>query len=381
MTDPVVAWRDFCARMSAAGEQLLGEEWPADPAARAEGIHHLANQVACWLTHGMVAGDPEHPAWFRSSDPVFRWGGPNVDQVARRARIDGRGVYRVSGRMGSCEEFVLQIKTGAVQTGGADIVTEIYASQLGLGPGDPIDIVLGGDSPGAHPLDPAATFLHVRDYYYDWHATEPATFVLERLDPTEPPAPPGPGAVAGFLDDTAGQIEHSMVFWRDYQIRMRADGELNVFSPPAYMGRGVQDIVYAHAFVRLPSGHALVVELDPAAADVWGAGMYNRVWYEPLDFAHRLGSLNHRQAVADADGVVRLVLCGPDPGCANWLDTQGRDEVLATIRWSRPPEIPSVTATVVALDELPPTIARVTPSERTAQVEARAAHVAWRFRT
>ena len=106
------------------------------PEAAAEGLHHLANQVACWLTYGIGSSDPMRPVFFRSSDPVYEWGGPNADQVARRAAISGDAVYRITGTMGGCEEFVLQIKRGAAQSGGAGVATEVSASALGLGPGD-----------------------------------------------------------------------------------------------------------------------------------------------------------------------------------------------------------------------------------------------------
>ena len=84
------AWRSFCERIAAVGDRILGDDFPADPRDRAEGVRHLANQVACWLTYAVGHTDPAHPAFFRSSDPVYQWGGPNVDQVARRAAICGR---------------------------------------------------------------------------------------------------------------------------------------------------------------------------------------------------------------------------------------------------------------------------------------------------
>ena len=134
-------WREFCDRLAELGEKL---EPGGEPG---EGVRHLANQVACWLTYSIGYQDPAHPAFFRSSDPVYQWGGPNADQVARRARIAGDGIYRISGHMGSCEEFVLQVKLGATQSGGAGIALEVAASELGLGPGDDIDIVLSATKP------------------------------------------------------------------------------------------------------------------------------------------------------------------------------------------------------------------------------------------
>jgi len=383
------AWREFCDRMAAVGDRILADDFPSEPADRAEGVRHLATQVACWLTYATGYADPQHPAFFRSSDPVFLWGGPNVDQVARRARVAGDGVYRISGHMGACEEFVLQVKLGATQSGGADVGTEISASQLGVGPGDDFEILLSAEpQPGSwFALDSDASFVHVRDYYFDWQPREPATFVIERLDTQGHPAdPPSPDRVAVMLDDAAREVEHSLVFWRDYQARMReAAQEVNRFGEPAFIGRAVRDMQYSHAFVVVGSGDALVVELDPADATLWDVMLYNRAWYEALDFATRVTSLNHRQVAVDGDGRVRVVVAAFDPGVANWLDTEGRPEVLATIRWFRPPTTPTVHASLVPrdrlADRLPADTAHLDPGARRDQVRARAAHVAWRYRS
>jgi hypothetical protein len=383
------AWQEFCDRLAAVGERILADDFPAEPGDRAEGVRHLATQVACWLTYATGYADPERPVFFRSSDPVFLWGGPNVDQVARRARIAGDGVYRVSGHMGACEEFVLQVKLGATQSGGAEVGTEISASQLGVGPGDDFEILLSAEAqPGTWlALDPDASFVHVRDYYFDWQPREPATFVIERLDTQGVPAErPSPARVAEMLDDAAREVEHSMVFWRDYQARMLAAAEeRNRFGEPAFIGRAVRDMQYSHAFVAVGGDDALVVELDPTDAALWDVMLYNRTWYEALDVATRVTSLNHRQVAVDDDGRVRVVIAGFDPGVTNWLDTQRRGEVLATIRWFRPPEAPTVRAELVRREQLaerlPTGTAQVDADARRAQIRARAAHVAWRYRS
>ena len=383
---PVVtgeAWRSFCTRMAEVGDRILADDFPSSASARAEGVRHLANQVACWLTYALGSTDPDHPVFFRSSDPVYLWGGPNVDQVARRALISGAGVYRISGEMGSCEEFVLQVKSGKVQSGGADVDHEVFASDLGIGPGDAFEIVLGGPPVPGHwvELGSDASFVHIRDYYFDWQARQPATFVIDRVDSHGPPGQVAPERVGALLEDAAAQVEHSIVFWNDYQRRMRAANPVNTFSPPAGAARGVQDIVYSHAFVALGAEEAMVVELDGRDAAWWGVQLYNRSWYEPLDFAHRAASRNQRQVAPHADGPVTLVLAGRDPGVANWLDTEGRDEVLATVRWWRPVHEPSLRAYLTPLAALPAGLARATPAEREAELARRSAHTGWRYRT
>jgi hypothetical protein len=382
------AWRAFCDRLAAMGDRILGDGFPADARDRAEGMRHLATQVACWLTYATGYSDPARPAFFRSADPTYRWGGPNVDQVARRATIDGAGTYRVSGQMGSCEEFVLQLKGGATQSGGANIATEVSASQLGLGPGDRFEILLSADEqPGTWlALAPGPGFVHVRDYYFDWTATEPATFAIERLDTAGTAAPLVDAAqVAEMLEIAAHEIEHSTVYFRDYQARLRDAQRVNQFGVPDVSGRGVQDIIYSHGFVSLRDDQAMIVELDPNDATLWGISSYTRAWYEPLDYATRVTSRNHRQVTADDDGTVRVVLAARDPGSANWLDTEGRAEVLTTVRWFRPRRTPSIHAEVVPFAEIgahvPARHATVDADARAAELRGRAAHVAWRYRS
>jgi hypothetical protein len=373
------AWADFCRRIAALGDQLQTEA--QGPAAAAEGIHHLANQVACWLTYAIGHTDPAHPALFRSSDPVYQWGGPNADQVARRAAIDGSGTYRLVGSMGTCEEFVLQMKAGTAQSGGAGIAREVSASSLGLGPGDPIDVLLSTEESGGAwvALPPDTAFVHIRDYYFDWQPGEPATFVLERVDdPGEPKPARTSQRVAAMLADAAGEIEHSFAFWSGYQERMLGGQAANSFTQPGGAAGGVQAITYAHAGVALAPDEALVVELAADAAPLWDVQLYNRPWYEALDFAYRSTSTNHRMAEPQGDGTVRVVIAARDTGAANWLDTEDRDAVLATVRWWNAPAPPSVRAQVLAVSDVS---GPVSAQQRRAQIARRAAHAAWRYRT
>lgn len=380
----VEIWRAFCDRLAAMGDRVLADA-PASPLARAEGVRHLANQVACWTTYAIGHTDPARPAFFRSSDPVYQWGGPNADQVARRARIAGEGTYRISGSMGSCEEFILQIKLGATQSGGAGIAAEVSASSLGLGPGDSFEVIL---SAAAQPgrwieLHPDASFVHIRDYYFDWQSAEPATFVIERLDTPATPRPAiDTAGVAAILDSAASEIEHSVTFWSGYQQRMLGDQAINAFGAPAPAGRGVLDILYSHAGVSLGDDEALVVTLHHADAPMWDIQLYNRPWYEALDFANRVTCLNHRLAHVDEDGSVRIVIANHDPGVANWLDTEGRADVLATIRWWRAADAPRLEHAVVPFESLESTgLPHVDAAARDADIRRRSSHIAWRYRT
>jgi hypothetical protein len=283
--------------------------------------------------------------------------------------------------MGSCEEFVLQVKRGAAQSGGAGVATEIAASELGLGPGDDLDIVLGGPERAGRwiPLPEDAAFVHLRDYYFDWQATDPATFVLERLGAVPDRRPRTAEHVASVLDSVATEIEHSLAFWSGYQERLLGDQPPNRFGDPAGSAGGVQQIVYSHTGVALADDQALVVTMAPDDAPLWDVQLYNRPWYEALDPA-RPTNTNHRMASVDDDGAVRVVISARDVGAPNWLDTEGRDRVLATIRWWRPDRPPAVSSEVVAVVDAPGA-GSVDVEARAEQRRRRAAHTAWRYRT
>ena len=143
-------------------------------------------------------------------------------------------------------------------------------------------------------------------------------------------------------------------------------------------------MLYSDSYIRLDPGQAMVFAFDPSATRYWDAQLYSRAWYEPLDFVTRPTSLNHALAMPGADGVVRIVVCGEDPGVANWLDNEGRAEVLATIRFFGASAAPVVNAEVVAVAdlgrELPPHHPRVSADDRAAERERRQRHMAWRSR-
>ena len=376
------AWRQFCSRLADVGEQLLEPGFPSSPQDRAEGYRHLANQVACWLTYAVGSSDAEAPLLFRHNDLVYRWGGPNIDQNSRRTVISGAHSYRLSGSMGSCEEFALQVKHGEMHTGDAGIDATLWASDLGLGPGDTFAITISADASQDPTLriSPTAKLLHVRDYYYRWTPAEPAAFILERTDHSPiPPAPLTPARVEEMLDVAAGQVENSIRYWRDYQEQLRSETELNEFSPPGLVAEGVADMYYAHSFIRLAPGEALVVTVAPDEAAHWNLQLYSRAWYESLDFANRITHTNEALVERRPDGTAEVVISARDPGVVNWLDTEGRAEVMATSRWTRPGSVPSIATRVVALDALP--AAAVTPEQRQAQIARRRSHVAWRYHT
>ena len=156
-------WRQFCERMAGAGRpdprrrlSVVGARpgrglpAPGQPAVLLAHLQHRAHR--CQL-----------PQLFWHNNLVYRWGGPNVDQNARRAVIAGDGTYRISGNMHACNEFILQVKKGEMHTGGSVITGEARASDLGLGPGDDFEIFLSSERQPGH-LDSARSSVQPGSY-------------------------------------------------------------------------------------------------------------------------------------------------------------------------------------------------------------------------
>ena len=125
----------------------------------------------------------------------------------------------------------------------------------------------------------------------------------------------------------------------------------------------------------------------PAGGDYQGIQLAD-LWFSSLEYANRQTSLTTAQARPSADGAFRFVVCGEDPGVANWLDTTGRRRGVLLLRYDGTgrttfPEQEHPRAEVVPLAalqaHLPPDTPRSAPGERAAALAARRRHVQRRF--
>ena len=382
----LAALRDFSRRLEALGDRLADVDFPADPADRAEGVAHLAEQLVCWLGWAVGYADPRSPAFHRQNDLVTPWGGPNADNVYRHARVDPALRYRIRGRMGSCSDFILAVRAGFMHMPTWGTLAAVTASDLGIGPGEDFELLVGGDAEGAVPLPPGAIVVSIREYYFDWTPEEPATFTIECLDNDGTAGPRVTGdSMASRLADAISAVEHSVLYWNDYMRDARAAQPPNTFATGFQLAKGLEAARYAFCFWDLADEDALVVECDVPDARYWSFQLYTLAWFELVEPAGRITSLNHRQAGVSSDGRVRVVVSARDPGVPNWLDTGGRRAGLLTLRWFWPRSDPTPATRVVPADEvrsvLPGDAPQVSAADRRQEMARRREHLAWRFRT
>jgi len=380
------AWRALCRRLENIGNELLEPPFPLDEDTRAEGFDHLARQVLCWLGWAVGYGEPGSPAFMRQNDLVLQWGGPNVDNVYRHARIDPKRRYRISGKMHGCEEFVLALRAGFMHQPKWGTLAEITASSRGITRGGDINLLLGPGEVGEGyiPIPEGVVMASLREYYVDWAAREPATLVIECLDPTDVERP-GPADLAARFDEAVSGVEHSMRYWNRYLTDHRAAGIDNEFCEAIKVSKGLDAARYSFCFWDLAPDEALVVHSSVPDAPYWSMQTYRLHWFRAGDFANHVTSLNHRQATQSSEGLVHAVLAHSDPTTPNWIDTEGRRNGMLSFRWFWGVDNPRISTEVVPLSEvrnhLPPDTAQVSAETRRREVADRRTHSAWRYRS
>jgi hypothetical protein len=388
VSDDLARWQEFVARLDELGRTITAPPFPATAPDDLEGLRHLALQTVCWLEWSLAHQDPRAPFFQRQNDLVLQWGGPNADNVYRHARVHPSLTYRIVGRMHSCDDFILAIRRNFMHMENHGTIAELSAHEIGVGPGDEFEILLGGegDEPNRVPLPDEALSVSIREYYFDWQPHEPAVFTIECLDADGPAAPFTSDAFAFGLDEAATHLHRSLTYWNQYMLDARAEQTDNVFGGGYDVKRGLAAAKYAFCFFDLGPDEALVVDCDVPHSRYWSFHLYSLAWWEALEYATRVTTRNHTQTRISDDGRVRVVVAHEDPGVANWLDTEGRREALLTLRWFWPlGDPPSPVTQVVKLGDvraaLPADEPVVTPDQRQAELRARRDHLAWRFRT
>ena len=385
-TDLDAAWTDFADRVKAAGEAITGDGYPDDPRMRAEGYRYVGRLTS--LAHQLYLefGDTDRPSLFRYGDDTTPFGATNTDNNYCRAMLDPSGTYRLSGDVTGVKELLVSIHDGEFIYGKTAVLAEVALDQLEIGDDGLLELILGGASGTANwmPLTDEAVYVNIRQFVADWEHDAVATLHIERLDEVPPVTNVSPKSVAAALDKAAAWVETSVGFWNEYSEGLRLFTPTNEMSPPNRPEGAAVNMVLGGGRWELEPGQALLIEFDEPEATYWSIQTYMLGWLQPLDFTHRVTSLNDAQAQVDDDGKVRVVVAHEDPGVQNWLDTSGLHDGLVSYRWVRSATEPVPTASVVDLADvsahLPASTRRFAAEDRQAQIAARRRGVDRRFR-
>jgi len=223
-----------------------------------------------------------------------------------------------------------------------------------------------------------------------------------------PPAakPPTDREVARHAAALLHAATETLVGWE--KTGFAAPKTVNTLGKPIARGGGWG--YAANGTFRIADDEALVVTLDPLHARYVGFDLTNP-WLVSLEHVHGTGSLNNDQVQPNADGTITYVIAARDPGVYNWVSTAGQHAGNVLVRWQAVPEAATADAPagdaaagdaaavnaaaaataatavrsvkLVKLDALnaalPADARHVTPAERRALLDQRAAAYAHRY--
>ena len=371
-------WQAFCERLAGAGDVVLDSGQPGEDADRVEGFRHVLRSLYRAIGSGIEGGDVDFPelAWV----PPSKSGQDNPDALYQAARVDLTNTYRLTGNLGSVRYLGITLMTFDFGRAPIEQLLTVNAQNLPANPAGNIDVVFSPEAPPLgrpdgtwFTLPPKICRFFVRQFFADWGAEEPARLHLERVGANHPVSRMGPDCLVKHLHGITREAVELTAFWRDFgRAHLDAD-QVNSFDhleadrePNLAMGASPEQ-AYGQCWWHLQPDQALIYEVEVPECVYWGVQLGD-VWYQSLDWVNRQSSLNGHQAVVDPDGIFRAVICEPDPGVANWLDTTGATQGCITYRWNQANRAPVPTLTLVDFndvdDHLPGCTVRVNPKER-----------------
>jgi hypothetical protein len=374
------AWSYLLKRLGDAAQIVESDSVNRNRVDFAAGMRHLLVLLAAGVDEALrFDPDPILSVARTSTDDVVTWGMECPDCIYTRATMRGGESYRLFGNRGTARYVGLQTMNGIVST------DNTLADELDMDADGNFEVVLSADESDGNwmRIDGEHPTLTVRHFFYDWDTEVPSSLHIERL------CDAGEGQRSTLDADVA--VSRQLVALGDFihdnlQFFLQFGGAAppNGFLPPidrTAMGAAAENRPVIGRWELQPD-EALILEVEPPQGVYWSYSLGNP-WWETIHYGRHQSSLNGHQAVVDSDGLVRVVLCGRDPGVANWLDTAGFSNGAMIMRCVRTTTAPTPTARMVTFDsigsELPPQTMTVTSDERASVLERRRRAVHERF--
>ncbi len=371
-----------------AGSFVRGHPWYGNEQEQAEAYRHIVRILIASL-EGQAMMDPDFP-YFREINTRTKSGNDNPDQRYLIATLRGEGTYRVWGTRGSSRrlDFTLYGEDDLSPS-----ISTLETGELHVDEDGRFEVLVGGPEKPQNWLAsrPGTVRLLVRQTHSDWETERPGQVHIDRIDSGRPPYPALTGDVmAQRLTSATEKFAKSVRRWPEMsRTRINAFLPVNRLTAPRDTGGqgGLAGRLMVVGHYELSDDEALIVTTWPSTADYQGIQLGHH-WWESLDYANRQSSLTTDQARLSDDGAYHFVISARDPGYYNWLDTEGFERGVITLRYDGMPvpELPESqhpVARLVRFDEIdqnmPAGAPRTKAGEREAAIAQRRRHVQERY--
>ncbi len=350
------AWDEFCDTIKAAGQTILDEKAPADSLNRTEGFRYLSRITRAALEAFVEYADPLAPVLFRPVHETAKMGADNPDFYYQWASISGQHEYRITGKRGTAHYLGLGSYAGQYGTPGRSGKTGyLEGRDLQLRPDGSFEIAVSQEKRDGNwlQLAPDSSSLIVRQMLLDRRRESVAELSIERVDGDGKPSPLTPERLEAGLGMAGRLVMGAAAMFSGWAMDfLKKVNQLPEFSDDtALAAHGDPNIRYYHGYWELQEDEALLVEATPPECDYWNFQLNNH-WMESLDYRYYTIAVNKHTAKYRADGSVRLVVAGRNPGVDNWLDTTGHSCGTMCFRWVRAKAHPLPKTRVVKLSEI-----------------------------
>ncbi|GAB3286983.1 DUF1214 domain-containing protein [Parahaliea aestuarii] len=351
-------WNEFCDALKTAGQQVLAEGVPGDALTRAEGYRYLTRLLRLSLEKQIEFSDAQHPQFYSLSHETAKIGNDNPDNFYQNCAVDGRFEYRIRGNRGSVDYLSIETKAGSFAGQGDMAPTgHIELEELDVDADGNFELMVSAREYSGNwlPMTEASDNLLVRQTFRDRARERRAELSIECLNPARDavlqPAEFAQQlqAVVPFVSGTAGLFHQWMQVFSAH-INQLPPNEQSM----CLRAGGDPSIYYHNSYWQLASDEALVVEFTPPRqCRTWNLQLSN-YWMESLDYRYHRVCVNKHSAVPEADGSVRIVIAGKNPGqnYPNWLDTAGHSNGAMLLRYVEAQDKPPISTRVVKLAAL-----------------------------
>ena len=369
----VEQWHRLLGALREAGDHVIAGPRAQLSPARDRVVRYLQRVLRGMLLTAIEVDDPDYPVLVRLFDSYLPYGNSNPDCIYFHATVSPRHTYRISGRRGDARIMEVQVMDGHFVAGpnhkGLFTLPDLKADADGN-----LEITLSATPHTGNwvRLDPGASWLYLRQYFYDWEAERPADLVIERVGATYPSPQPSPADISRRIDRLIAWIP---TWYRHLERRIEG-----YYESPAdrctfnLSTAGMDGLLYGKGHFKIGDDEAAILEFRPPECRYWSFQIMNDFW-ETQEFDLRQTSLNGHQGRLDPDGVFRGVIAVDDPGVPNWLDPVGHRNGLICARVLYPKSTPEVTIRTVPLTRLRqalhPDTPQVSESSRSASLRRR----------
>jgi hypothetical protein len=309
--------------------------------------------------------------------PGSRWGIDNPDTVYRVIPISGDERYEIRGRVGQHRMTENYFTLWDANMG---TVAVLNGRTMDVDSDGSFTITVDSDPAGGRPnhvqSTPEAHEFYIRDVLLNWDRDDPNDFTIERIGSA-------PSTPALTLDEQADATAAMMAHFANFTgklshgIYKMPANNFNLAWSADKVG-AMRNQVYVMGRFDLSPGEAFVVDVSDGGAEYFTVPLSN-IWGTTLELVDRTGSLNKAQSTPNDDGTYTYVISPTDPGTANWIDSDGLNEGVLTLRMAEfggdgPKEDLGARGRVIKLDNLDtevPMLARVSAEDRKAELAAR----------